>query len=84
MLERVLTVFRQIVSRTAYLELLFENPPALLQLVKLMPVKVAGCLTHLARYPMLLDELIDPEQLYQVATWRIHHYRVRLQAAEGA
>jgi glutamate-ammonia-ligase adenylyltransferase len=77
-LERVLTVFRQIVSRTAYLELLFENPAALLQLVKLC-ARSGWLSTHLARYPMLLDELIDPEQLYQVATVADYHDRLRLQ-----
>ncbi len=77
-LARVLTVFRQIVSRTAYLELLFENPAALLQLVKLC-ARSGWLSTHLARYPMLLDELIDPEQLYQVATVADYHDRLRLQ-----
>ena len=64
-LQRVLGVFRQIVSRTAYLELLSENPPALQQLVMLCQ-KSGWLAEHLARYPLLLDELIDPAQLYQV------------------
>lgn len=77
-LKRVLAVFRQIVSRTAYLELLFENPPALQQLVKLCGR--SGWLSeHLARYPMLLDELIDPEQLYRVATVADYQDRLRVQ-----
>ena len=74
-LERVLGVLRKIVSRTAYLELLFENPPALQQLVKLCG-RSGWLAEHLARYPMLLDELIDPELLYQVAT--VADYRDRL------
>ncbi|GHG61614.1 glutamate-ammonia-ligase adenylyltransferase [Alishewanella longhuensis] len=74
-LMRILGVFKQIVTRTAYLELLFENPPALQQLVLLC--SQSGWLAEqLARYPMLLDELIDPAQLYQVAT--IDDYRDRL------
>ncbi|WP_306519586.1 bifunctional [glutamate--ammonia ligase]-adenylyl-L-tyrosine phosphorylase/[glutamate--ammonia-ligase] adenylyltransferase [Rheinheimera sp.] len=77
-LNRVLAVFRQIVSRTAYLELLYENPPALQQLVKLC-ARSGWLSAHLARYPMLLDELIDPEQLYQVATVADYHDRLRLQ-----
>uniref|UniRef100_UPI0025966590 bifunctional [glutamate--ammonia ligase]-adenylyl-L-tyrosine phosphorylase/[glutamate--ammonia-ligase] adenylyltransferase n=1 Tax=uncultured Rheinheimera sp. TaxID=400532 RepID=UPI0025966590 len=64
-LQRVLGVFRQIVSRTAYLELLSENPPALQQLVMLCH-KSGWLAEYLARYPLLLDELIDPAQLYQV------------------
>lgn len=74
-LNRVLGVFRQIVTRTAYLELLFENNAALKQLVLLC--SQSGWLAEqLARYPMLLDELIDPAQLYQVAT--VADYRDRL------
>ncbi len=76
-LSRILAVFRQIVTRTAYLELLFENPPALQQLVLLC--SQSGWLAeHLARYPMLLDELIDPAQLYQVATKDDYRDRLRL------
>lgn len=75
-LSRVLGVFRQIVTRTAYLELLFENPPALQQLVLLC--NQSGWLAeHLARYPMLLDELIDPAQLYQLATQADYKDRLR-------
>ena len=76
--SRVFGVFRQIVSRTAYLELLFENPKALQQLVKLCG-RSGWLAEHLARYPMLLDELIDPEQLYQVATVADYHDRLRVQ-----
>jgi glutamate-ammonia-ligase adenylyltransferase len=76
-LSRILGVFRQIVTRTAYLELLFENPPALQQLVKLC-AQSGWLAEHLARYPMLLDELIDPAQLYQVATKGDYRDRLRL------
>ncbi len=47
------------------MELLSENPPALQQLVMLCH-KSGWLAEHLARYPLLLDELIDPSQLYQV------------------
>lgn len=76
-LSRILGVFRQIVTRTAYLELLFENPPALQQLVQLC-AQSGWLAEHLARYPMLLDELIDPAQLYQVATKEDYRDRLRL------
>lgn len=76
-LSRILGVFRQIVTRTAYLELLFENPPALQQLVQLC-AQSGWLAEHLARYPMLLDELIDPAQLYQVATKDDYRDRLRL------
>ncbi|NRQ44227.1 bifunctional [glutamate--ammonia ligase]-adenylyl-L-tyrosine phosphorylase/[glutamate--ammonia-ligase] adenylyltransferase [Rheinheimera sp. YQF-2] len=75
-LARVLGVFRHIVTRTAYLELLFENTAALQQLVLLC--NQSGWLAEqLARYPMLLDELIDPAQLYQVASRTDYSDRLR-------
>uniref|UniRef100_A0A486XRX0 Bifunctional glutamine synthetase adenylyltransferase/adenylyl-removing enzyme n=1 Tax=Rheinheimera sp. BAL341 TaxID=1708203 RepID=A0A486XRX0_9GAMM len=75
-LARVLGVFRQIVTRTAYLELLYENGAALKQLVLLC--NQSGWLAEqLSRYPMLLDELIDPAQLYQIATAADYHDRLR-------
>ena len=75
-LNRVLGVFRQIVTRTAYLELLYENHAALKQLVLLC--NQSGWLAEqLARYPMLLDELIDPAQLYQVSSQNDYRDRLR-------
>jgi [glutamine synthetase] adenylyltransferase / [glutamine synthetase]-adenylyl-L-tyrosine phosphorylase len=75
-LSRVLGVFRQIVTRTAYLELLYENNAALQQLVLLC--NQSGWLAEqLARYPMLLDELIDPAQLYQIASQNDYRDRLR-------
>lgn len=75
-LNRVLLVFGQIVTRTAYLELLFENTAALQQLV-LLCNRSGWLAEQLARYPMLLDELIDPAQLYQIASQA--DYTARLQ-----
>ncbi|MEQ5875932.1 bifunctional [glutamate--ammonia ligase]-adenylyl-L-tyrosine phosphorylase/[glutamate--ammonia-ligase] adenylyltransferase [Pseudoalteromonas sp. NFXS39] len=57
-------VLNKIISRTAYLELLYENPGALNQLVSLCcHSKWIG--EHISRYPILLDELIDPQVLYK-------------------
>ncbi|MCQ8878130.1 bifunctional [glutamate--ammonia ligase]-adenylyl-L-tyrosine phosphorylase/[glutamate--ammonia-ligase] adenylyltransferase [Pseudoalteromonas shioyasakiensis] len=57
-------VLNKIISRTAYLELLYENPGALKQLVTLCcHSKWIG--EHISRYPILLDELIDPAVLYK-------------------
>ena len=75
-LERVLLVFRSVMTRTAYLELLFENPSALQQLVTLCS-QSQWLTEQLARYPILLDELIDPAQLYQVQTKADYQDRVR-------
>ena len=75
-LSRVLLVFGQIVTRTAYLELLFENSAALQQLV-LLCNRSGWLAEQLARYPMLLDELIDPAQLYQIANQADYAARLR-------
>ena len=75
-LSRVLLVFGQIVTRTAYLELLFENSAALQQLV-LLCNRSGWLAEQLARYPMLLDELIDPAQLYQIANQADYSARLR-------
>ncbi len=61
-LERVLHVFKKIVTRTAYLELLFENEGALKQLIHLCQAS-SWVTNYIAKYPILLDELIDPNLL---------------------
>lgn len=65
LLERILTVIRAVMSRTAYIELLAENPGAREQLCKLCAAS-PWVSEQLAQHPMLLDELIDPQQLYQL------------------
>mgnify|MGYP003636980613 FL=1 len=62
-LERVLHVFKKIVTRTAYLELLFENEGALKQLIQLCQAS-SWVADYIAKYPILLDELIDPTLLH--------------------
>lgn len=64
-LIRVLQVFRKIVSRTAYLELLYENHGALSQLIHLCHAS-RWVTDYIAAYPILLDELIDPQLLHNV------------------
>ncbi len=61
-LERVLLVFKKIATRTAYLELLFENEGALKQLIHLCQAS-SWVTDYIAKYPILLDELIDPVRL---------------------
>ncbi|MGM3174693.1 bifunctional [glutamate--ammonia ligase]-adenylyl-L-tyrosine phosphorylase/[glutamate--ammonia-ligase] adenylyltransferase [Dickeya lacustris] len=53
-----------IVTRTTYLELLLESRSALTQLIRLCAVSPMIA-SQLARYPLLLDELLDPATLYQ-------------------
>ncbi len=62
-LARVINLIEAIVRRTAYLALLVENPMALSQLVKLFAAS-PWIAKHLARYPVLLDELLDARSLY--------------------
>jgi len=62
-LSRVLHLLHNICTRTTYLELLDEHPAALVQLVRLCTASPMIS-EQLARYPILLDELIDPAQLY--------------------
>lgn len=62
-LERILVLLHSIARRTAYLALLVENPKALAQLVKLCDAS-HFIATTLAKYPLLLDELLDPQALY--------------------
>lgn len=61
-LEQLLNVLNRIVTRTAYLELLYENEGALKHLVKLCRAS-HWIAEHIAKFPILLDELIDPKLL---------------------
>lgn len=60
-------VLEQILTRTTYLELLCENPGARQQLVSLCCAS-PWIAQQLAKFPMLLDELIDPSQLYDTTS----------------
>lgn len=65
--EQVSKVLDQILTRTTYLELLCENPGARQQLVSLC-LASPWIAQQLAKFPMLLDELIDPAQLYDTTS----------------
>jgi len=62
--KRVFTVLHAILGRTAYLQLLFENQAALFHLVKLCAAS-PWVTEQIARFPLLLDELLNPISLYQ-------------------
>lgn len=80
----VCQVLNKIISRTAYLELLYENPGTLKQLVLLCRhSKWIG--DHISLYPILLDELIDPALLYKPTPLtaykdEIRHYFLRIES----
>lgn len=69
LLERLLQLLKKISSRTAYIELLLENQGAREQLLKLCAAS-RWLSQHLANYPLLLDELIVPQQLYQLPEYQ--------------
>ncbi|MDN3610938.1 bifunctional [glutamate--ammonia ligase]-adenylyl-L-tyrosine phosphorylase/[glutamate--ammonia-ligase] adenylyltransferase [Vibrio ostreicida] len=74
-LPRVLHLLNKIVTRTTYLELLDEHPAALTHLVRLCTASPLIS-EQLGRYPILLDELIDPQQLYHPVP--LESYRTEL------
>ncbi|RUR36973.1 bifunctional [glutamate--ammonia ligase]-adenylyl-L-tyrosine phosphorylase/[glutamate--ammonia-ligase] adenylyltransferase [Vreelandella populi] len=65
-LARVQPLIEAVLRRTAYLALLRENPQALEHLMRLC-VASPWIAEQLARYPILLDELLTPETLYTPA-----------------
>jgi glutamate-ammonia-ligase adenylyltransferase len=78
LLERVVRVLQAIAGRTAYIELLFENQGALKQLTKLCTAS-PWVTEQISRFPMLLDELLNPAQLYNPTP--PHEYSAELQLA---
>ena len=64
-LMRLLPFIEAIMRRSVYMALLVENPLALSQLVRLCAAS-PWISSQLARHPVLLDELLDPRDLYQV------------------
>lgn len=62
-LQRALPLVDAVLRRSAYFVLLMENPPALHELVVLCGAS-PWIAEQLARYPVLLDELLDRASLY--------------------
>ena len=81
--SRILPLLVNIVSRTTYLELLLEYPSALKQLIRLCSASPMIS-DQLAHYPILLDELIDINSLYQTVAPneyknQLYQYLLRIQ-----
>ncbi|WP_448247063.1 bifunctional [glutamate--ammonia ligase]-adenylyl-L-tyrosine phosphorylase/[glutamate--ammonia-ligase] adenylyltransferase [Thalassotalea agariperforans] len=74
--ERVSHILKCIITRTAYLELLFENEGALKHLIKLCSAS-NWVAEQIANHPILLDELIDPQLLHNPPA--LSHYASDLQ-----
>ena len=64
-LKRLLDLLQAVLRRSVYLSLLNEYPQALKQLITLFAAS-PWLAQLLSRYPVLLDELLDPRNLYQV------------------
>jgi len=62
-LERILDLLEKVARRSVYLTLLSDHPQALAQLLKLCAAS-SWIGKHLARYPLLLDDLLNPTVLY--------------------
>lgn len=82
LLPRMLNIIEKIVSRTTYLELLHENAHALKQLIELC-VQSQMIAEQVARHPILLDELLDSQTLFNPPpftqyTDELHQYLLRL------
>ncbi|MGX5174935.1 bifunctional [glutamate--ammonia ligase]-adenylyl-L-tyrosine phosphorylase/[glutamate--ammonia-ligase] adenylyltransferase [Aliikangiella sp. IMCC44653] len=63
-LTRLLKLIYSILKRTAYLELLSENPPILQHLVDLAG-QSDWVVKRLSEFPVLIDELLYPNSLYE-------------------
>ncbi|WP_291969705.1 bifunctional [glutamate--ammonia ligase]-adenylyl-L-tyrosine phosphorylase/[glutamate--ammonia-ligase] adenylyltransferase [Candidatus Symbiopectobacterium sp.] len=75
-LPRLTPLLLGVVTRTTYLELLLESRPALIQLVRLCAASPMVA-SQLARYPLLLDELLDPATLYHPLAPEAYHDELR-------
>lgn len=75
LLERVLSVLSAISGRTTYFQLLNENHGATNQLIKLCAAS-PWISQQLSRFPILLDELLNPAQLYNPTPY--HEYSEEL------
>jgi [glutamine synthetase] adenylyltransferase / [glutamine synthetase]-adenylyl-L-tyrosine phosphorylase len=66
-LERTIPIISAIVRRTVYLVLLTENPAALKHLLRLASIS-PWVADYIAQAPILLDELLNPQQFYRPVT----------------
>ncbi|MBN6710570.1 bifunctional [glutamate--ammonia ligase]-adenylyl-L-tyrosine phosphorylase/[glutamate--ammonia-ligase] adenylyltransferase [Haemophilus haemoglobinophilus] len=76
LLPRMLKIVEKIVTRTTYLELLVENPQALTQLLELC-AQSKMIAEQVAQYPILLDELLDPNALLNPTDFRLYSSELR-------
>jgi glutamate-ammonia-ligase adenylyltransferase len=63
-LERVTRFFSEVAQRSMYLSLLLEHPLALTELLQLA-ARSPWIVEYIAQDPLLLDELLNPNKLYE-------------------
>jgi len=81
-LERVLNLLEAVARRSVYLALLADHPQTLEHLVKLCAA--SGWIgVHLARFPLLLDDLLNPAALYAPLNRRQLAAELELQLARA-
>lgn len=78
--QRLVPLLEAIMRRSAYMSLLVENALALSQLIKLCAAS-PWISNQLARYPVLLDELLDPRTLYDVPDKATQNHTLQLKLA---
>ena len=67
--QRLLNLLEGVARRSAYLALLTEHPETLERLLRLVTGS-AWAASYLAQHPILLDELLDPDQLFSEPNWQ--------------
>lgn len=65
--KRICLILKAVISRTVYLELLYENKKVLTHLIKLTQ-EGAWFVDYISQTPILLDELINPDFLLKAPT----------------
>ena len=75
--KRIGLILKSVLRRTAYLELMQINQGVLVQLLRLCHASL-WIAEQIARFPMLLDELLSPQSLYQTLSRNEYAQELRL------
>jgi len=80
-LPRILNLVESISRRASYLAFLAEYPQVLQRLVNIASASEWAC-DYLVQYPILLDELLDEREIYQMPDWSALDIALQEQLAE--
>jgi glutamate-ammonia-ligase adenylyltransferase len=75
--NRICIILKSILRRTAYLELMHINPDVLRQLLRLCHASL-WISEQISRFPLLLDELLNPQGLYHTLARNEYAQELRL------